>query len=135
MIGLRLHKIPLALIPLYVMSVPAGPPAPAEDYIEERIDLSEYLAPHPTKTFLIRVDGDSMIDAGICPGDLLVVERSSEACNGDIVIALINGQFTVKELRRLPNRLWLVSANKNLPPARHEPFSIWGIVKFAIHKV
>jgi len=120
---------------LFAMKISAGPPAPAEDYVEDRIDLSEYLTPRPEKSFLVRVEGESMIDAGINPGDLLVVERDIEPKNGDVVIAQIAGQFTVKRFRCCSGSLWLVPANSSYPPPKHEDFSVWGIVKYSIHKL
>jgi DNA polymerase V len=122
-------------LPLFSMSVPAGPPSPAEDYVEDRLDLAEYLTPHPETSFLIRVEGESMIDAGINHGDLLVVERGKEARNGDVVIALIADQFTVKRFRRYRGNLWLVPANKDYPQPKLQDFTVWGIVRYAIHKL
>jgi DNA polymerase V len=116
------------------MKIAAGPPSPNEDSIEDRIDLTEYLIPRPEKSFLIRVEGESMIDAGVFPDDLLVVERADEAQNGDVVVALIGGRFTVKRFQRHGDRLRLVSANKERPESRHEDFSVWGIVRYCIHK-
>lgn len=116
------------------MAISAGPPTPAEDYIEDRIDLAEYLTPHPETSFLIRVEGESMLDAGIRPGDLLVVERSPEARNGDIVIALVAGQFTVKQFKSFRGSLSLVPANKLCPDPPHQEFAIWGVVRFVVHK-
>jgi len=121
-------------LPLFAMKIPAGPPALAEDYIEDRIDLSDYLAPHPDTSFLIRVEGESMVDAGIHPGDLLVVERGPEAKNGDIVIAQVGEQFTVKQFRRHRGNLWLVPANKDCLPTLQD-FSVWGVVRYSIHKL
>lgn len=118
------------------MNIPAGPPSPADDpHIEDRIDLTEYLAPHPDRSFLIRVEGESMIDLGIFPNDLLVVEREVEAKNGDVVVALISGEFTVKQFRRSRGSLCLVPANNNCPAFREQDFSIWGVVRFALHKL
>jgi DNA polymerase V len=122
-------------LPLFAMKIPAGPPATAEDYIEDRIDLTEYLTPHPETSFLVKVDGESMIEAGINHGDLLVVERDVEAKNGDVVVALIAGQFTVKRFRRYGGNLWLVPANKDYSEPKNEDFSVWGIVKYSIHKL
>lgn len=134
MIGLRPQTRRNITLPLFLMKVPAGPSASAEDYIEDRIDLSEYLAPRPERSFLIRVEGNSMVDAGIYPGDLLIVERESEASNGDVVIALIGGQFTVKLFRRHKGSLSLVQANKSLPDQPQQAFSVWGVVRYSIHK-
>lgn len=122
-------------LPLFAMKIPAGAPAPPEDYIEDRIDLSAYLTPHPDTSFLIRVEGESMIEAGIHPGDLLVVERGTEAKSGDVVIAQIGDQFTVKRFRRYRGNLWLVPANKDFPAPKLEDFSVWGVVRYSIHSL
>jgi DNA polymerase V len=117
------------------MRIPAGPPLSVEDHIEDRIDLTEYLIPRPERSFLIRVEGESMIDAGIFPDDLLVVERGNEAQNGDIVVALVGERFTVKRLCRNPGRLWLISANARQPDPEHEDFTVWGVVRYSIHRL
>lgn len=122
-------------LPLFAMKIPAGPPTPAEDYIEDRIDLSAYLTPRPDTSFLIRVEGESMVEAGIHPGDLLVVERGVDAKNGDVVIAQVGEQFTVKRFRRYRGNLWLIPANKDFPAPKLEDFSVWGVVRYAIHKL
>lgn len=85
-------------IPLYLESVSAGFPSPAQDYIEQTLDLNELCIKRPAATFFVRVQGDSMIEAGIYPQDILVVDRSVRAEHGDIVIASVDGEFTVKEL-------------------------------------
>lgn len=92
----RLH------IPLFVEHVSAGFPSPAQDYIEQTLDLNELCIKQPTATFFVRVDGDSMIEAGIYADDILVVDRSIQAEHGDIVIAGIHGELTVKELQLRP---------------------------------
>lgn len=122
-------------LPLIDMNIPAGPPTPAEHLIEDKIDLSAYLAPHPDTSFLIRVEGESMLEAGIHPGDLLVVERTLEPHNGDVVIAQVGDCFTVKRLRRARGNLWLVSANKDYPDPLQDDFTVWGVVRYSIHKV
>ncbi|CAI1496489.1 DNA polymerase V subunit UmuD [Serratia quinivorans] len=85
-------------IPLYADNVPAGFPSPAQDYIHARIDLNEYCISHPSATYFLIASGESMIEAGITDGSMLVVDRSIGACHGDIVIASIAGEFTVKRL-------------------------------------
>ena len=77
--------------PLFTCSVSAGFPSPAEDHVDRKLDLNELLVPHPAATFFVRVAGDSMINAGINNGDILVVDRSVEATNGKIIIAIVNG--------------------------------------------
>ena len=120
-------------LPLFSMPVSAGSPSPADDYVEERLDLARLLVKRPDSTFFVRVEGESMIDASVHPGDLLVVDRSVEARHKDIVIALVDNEFTVKVLYRRP-RLQLVSRNKNHPTNIDEPFQIWGVVLWVIHK-
>lgn len=89
-------------IPLFVEKVSAGFPSPAQDYIEQVLDLNELCIKHPAATFFVRVEGDSMIEAGINPDDILVVDRSITAEHGDIVIAGLHGELTVKELQLKP---------------------------------
>ena len=89
-------------IPLFLERISAGFPSPAQDYVEQSLDLNELCIKQPTATFFVRVEGDSMIEAGIHPGDILVVDRSIQAEQGDIVIASVHGEFTVKELQLKP---------------------------------
>lgn len=89
-------------IPLFLERVSAGFPSPAQDYIEQTLDLNELCIKHPAATFFVRVEGDSMIEAGIYPNDILVVDRSVRADHGDIVIAGFHGELTVKELELRP---------------------------------
>src|SRR5215216_3346423 len=97
-------------LPLFSMPVSAGSPKPADGYVEETLDLSRLLIRRPDATFFVRVEGESMVDAEIHPGDLLVVDRSIEPRHKDIVIAIIDGEFTVKVLHKKPD-LRLVSRN------------------------
>lgn len=85
-------------IPLFLERVSAGFPSPAQDFVEKTLDINELCIKHPAATFFVRVAGDCMVDAGIFPGDILVVDRSLRADHGDIVIAVLDGEFTVKEL-------------------------------------
>jgi len=85
-------------LPYFVTSISAGFPSPADDYIDKKLDLNEYLIENPSSTFYVRVEGDSMIGAGIYSGDILIVDRSLEAQNRKIVLAILNGEFTVKKL-------------------------------------
>jgi DNA polymerase V len=118
-------------------SVPAGFPSPASDYIERPLDLNAHLISHPSATFFIRARGESMIGAGIFNGDLLVVDRAFKVRNGDIVIAYINGDFTVKRLRMIQNRATLHADNPNYAPISltdHTDAEIWGVVTYVIKK-
>ena len=89
-------------IPLFSDAVPAGFPSPATDYCERKLDLNELYIQKPAATYFVRAQGDSMIDAGIFPGDVLVIDRSIDAAHGDIVIASVNGELTVKLLETKP---------------------------------
>lgn len=118
--------------------VSAGFPSPADDYREDGLDLNRHLVRHPAATFFVRASGDSMVDAGIRPGDILVVDRSLEPVRNSVVIAVVNGEFTVKHLVRSGKEIVLVPAN----PAYHSlkisegmDFEVWGVVTYVIHKV
>jgi DNA polymerase V len=124
--------------PLAGEAVPAGFPSPAEDYIEKSLDLNEYLAPRPEATFFVRVSGDSMIGAAIHHGDILVVDRSLTAVPGNVVIACVHGEFTVKRLRRTAIGLELAPENPDFAPLPLDPeteFEIWGVVRHVLHKL
>lgn len=123
-------------VPLYLNPVAAGLPAPTEDYIEGKIDLNRHLIKHPDSTFLVRVVGESMQDAGIHPRDLLVVDRALEAVSGKVVIAVVNGELTVKRLRKHRNKLWLMPENSDFQPIEIDEnveLHIWGVVTNVIH--
>ncbi len=104
-------------IPLFSDRISAGFPSPAQDYIEQTLDLNELCIKHPAATFFVRAEGDSMIDAGISPNDILVVDRSITAEHGDIVIAGIHGELTVKMLELRPFAR-LVPCNKAYQPIK-----------------
>lgn len=93
-------------MPMFTESVAAGFPSPATDYCESRLDLNDLCVKHPAATYFVRAQGDAMIDAGIYPGDVLVVDRSLTAKHGDIVIAALNGELTVKKLEQNPSYVW-----------------------------
>jgi DNA polymerase V len=131
----RIPGSPLPL-PLATESVAAGFPSPADDYIDIGIDLNEVLIRHPSSTFFLRVSGDSMTGAGIQHGDLLVVDRSLEARPGRIVVAVLDGAFTLKRLMRHQGRLRLEAANSAYPPLeldRCGDVQIWGVAIHVIH--
>ena len=120
-------------IPLLTDSVSAGFPSPADDYTEENIDLNEHLISNPFSTFFLRVKGDSMINAGIKDKDLIIVDKSLIAKPGDIVIAMIDGEFTIKRLSIKNNELYLKAENHNYPDFRfknHIDVQIWGVVRY-----
>lgn len=121
-------------LPLFIERVPCGFPSPAQDYIEDRLDLNKLVLRHPSATYFIRVSGDSMIEAGINHDDLLVVDRSLTAEHGDIVVAAVAGEFTVKELRTRP-ALQLVPRNPRYSPMvfhEAEELEIFGVVTFIL---
>ena len=123
---------------LYNEQIQAGFPSPAEDSPFEVLDLAEYLIPNPASTFLVRVTGDSMRDAGIFPGDVLIVDRSVEPSNGDVVVAAVDGDFTVKRLFQTLNSVELRPENKQFPLIRVEgetELVVWGVVKRVIHNL
>lgn len=126
------QKIPL---PLYAHKVVAGFPSPAEDYVEARLDLNEKLVRNKEATFLLSVQGDSMKDAGILDGDILVVDKSIDPQDGKIVIAALDGELTVKRLSIKSTGTWLVPENDNYPPIAVKEESdivIWGVVTATI---
>jgi len=125
-------------LPLAGESVAAGFPSPADDYIDVGIDLNDTLIRHPSSTFFLRVSGDSMTGAGIQHGDLLVVDRSLEARPGQIVVAVLDGAFTLKRLVRHRGRLRLEAANSAYPPLElHQcgDVQIWGVAIHVIHSL
>ena len=123
-------------VPLYLNPIAAGFPSPTEDYIEGKIDLNRHLVKHPESTFLVRVTGESMQNAGIHSHDLLVVDQAIEPTSGKIIIAVINGELTVKRLRKHRNKLWLMPENPDYQPIEIDEnidFHIWGVVTNVIH--
>jgi DNA polymerase V len=121
--------------PLFMTSISAGFPSPAESYIEGHLDLNRYLIKHPVATFYVRVSGDSMAGAGIQPGSILVVDRAVEADDGDIVIARIGDELCVKRLRLRRGRIWLVPESDKYQPIEvieSMDFEVWGRVMHAI---
>ena len=124
--------------PLYQQPVAAGFPSPAEDHIDSRLDLNRQYIKNPAATFYVRVDGNSMIGAGIHSGDLLIVDRSIEPVPGKVVIAVINGEHTVKRLRREGDRILLVAENIDYAPivvSELQELYIWGVVTEVIHSL
>ncbi|MBN2100493.1 translesion error-prone DNA polymerase V autoproteolytic subunit [Candidatus Dojkabacteria bacterium] len=121
---------------LYSSPVSAGFPSPADDFIDKSLDISELLIKHPDATFFVRAEGYSMINAGIHPGDLLVVDRSLQPQNNSIVIACVDGEFTVKRLHKKDNALFLEPQNPKYKPTQitdSTEVEIWGVVVHVIH--
>jgi len=124
-------------IPFFSSRVQAGFPSPADDHLEDSLDLNKYLIHHEESTFFVRAQGDSMLGAGIYPGDILVVDKSLDAKNGKIVIAVVDGEFTVKRLQRHQNKITLKSENpnyKDIDIKKENELTIWGVVTSVIHK-
>jgi DNA polymerase V len=125
-------------LPLYMVAVSAGLPSVADDYIEAQIDLNQHLIRNPMATFLVRATGESMIGAGIHSGDVLVVDRSLEPAQNKIVIAVLNGELTVKRIRYKSKRVYLMPENPDYPViAVNEGMDlmVWGVVTNVIHPV
>jgi DNA polymerase V len=121
---------------LFQQPVSAGFPSPADDFLEGPLELNSYLIKHPAATFFVRADGNSMLGAGIRSGDLLIVDRSLEAKPGQIVIAALNGELTVKRLWLENNRLYLKAENSSYQPievTEPQELCIWGVVTSVIH--
>lgn len=121
-----------------IARVSAGFPSPALDYEKERIDLNEIVIKNPEATYYAKVDGDSMKETGIMDGDLLVVDKSIEAQDGQIAVCFLNGEFTLKRLKYFGKELWLIPENKAYVPIQVEEesdFRIWGVVTYVIKKM
>ncbi len=122
-------------LPLAESGIHAGFPSPAEDQITEHLDLNQLLVRHPAATFYGRVWGDSMIEEGIGPGDIVIIDRSLEPANGDLALCCIDGEFTLKRVRFERNRVWLIPANEMFDPILVTPereFTIWGVITYTI---
>ena len=125
-------------LPLFSARVAAGFPSPAEDHLESRLDLNQHLIRNPSSTFFVRAAGESMMEAGIYDRDLLIVDRSIEKRNRRVVIATLNGEFTVKRLVQDEEGIFLVAENPDfdsIPIRVDSDFSIWGVVTYVIHQV
>ena len=117
--------------------IKAGFPSPAQDYLTGTIDLNKELIRHRDTTFLARVSGNSLHEAGICDGDIIVIDKSLEARNGDFVVAFVDGEFTLKEFRLDDNAkcAWLIPHNKDYEPIKvteENQFMIWGVLTYTI---
>lgn len=116
----------------------AGFPSPAADYMQQAIDLNRELVKHPSATFYGRVVGDSMIDAGVSEGDILVIDRALEARDGDMAVCFVDGEFTLKHIYHTDFGLRLVPANSRYPEIEVREgvdFRMWGVVTYVIKKV
>jgi DNA polymerase V len=128
-------RVPL---PLFASRVPAGFPSPADDYVESRLDLNELLIQRREATYFLRVKGDSMQGAGIHPGDLIVVDRSINAQDGNVVVAEVDGELTIKRLRFSGGNPELHPENPAYAVMRFkegQELRIWGVVTSSVHSV
>ncbi len=124
-------------LPLFGSRIPAGFPSPADDYMELELDLNRHLIQHPAATFYAKVKGNSMQDAGIHDGDMLIVDRALEPKDQDVVVCILDGEFTVKRVAYRQGELYLLPANDAYKPIRvtkENAFQVWGVVAYVIHK-
>lgn len=137
---LQLHKIDISTsLPLKYADegIRAGFPSPAQDYLEQAIDLNKELIKHPASTFYGRVIGDSMRDEGIEEGDILIIDKSLELLDDDLAVCFIDGEFTVKRVRLETDAAWLVPSNPDYPlikVTKDNDFIVWSIVTYTIKK-
>ena len=135
---LKIYKAKRGLsMPLCPAEVAAGFPSPAEGDMDSGLDLNDLIIKHPAATFFVKVSGNSMIDAHIYPGDILVVDRAQQPSNRDIVVAIIDGEFTVKRLLKKGDTIILSPENSQFPSievSRDHDFQVWGKVTYVIHK-
>ena len=118
-------------VPLMAAPVAAGFPSPAEEHEDRPLDFNELLERNPASTFAVKAQGDSMVGAGIHDGDICVVDRSLKPVDGSIIVALVNGEFTMKRLRMRAGRVWLTPENINypdIPITEGTEFEIWGVI-------
>jgi DNA polymerase V len=133
-----MHHEHLPRYPLLSVPVPAGFPSPATDFTEDSLNLDDYLIEHQEATFFVRVTGNSMTGFGIHDGDLLVVDRSKTPADRQIIIAVIDGAFTVKQLCRIPDGVLLRShgsGHGDILVSEEQELTVWGVVRWAIHRV
>jgi DNA polymerase V len=123
---------------LFLVPVSAGYPSPADDYLDSALDLNQHLIKHPAATFFVRVAGESMREAGIHSGDVLIVDRALPPSDGSVVIAAVNGELTVKRLLKRHGTLLLMPENQQYPPlpiTETTAFEVWGVVTYVIHQL
>lgn len=141
MAQLSIHEIAQDTVPaiqFFDQQIQAGFPSPVQGSYGDAIDLNRELIDNPVATFCARVIGDSMIDAGINAGDILIIDRSRKATDGSIAVCYIDGEFTVKRLQIREDGVFLVPANKNFPEIKvpeESDFVVWGIVSHIIHRM
>jgi DNA polymerase V len=129
----RSHALPFVL-----SHVHAGFPSPADDYAEHTLHLDSLVIQHPAASFYVKVSGDSMRDAGISEGDILVVDQALEATHNTVIVAMLNGEFTIKRLSLHNGQITLAPANPRYHPiliTEGMDFQVWGVVTYCIRRV
>lgn len=124
-------------LPLAINKIPAGFPSPADDYMEDRLDLNEKLIRNPSSTFFAKVSGHSMVDAGINDGDLIIIDKSLPPKDESILVCALNGEFTIKKLRKMGRDYYLMPENPGFEPillSEDNDFIVWGVVTYSIQK-
>lgn len=132
---LDLHIGPRQTVPLVGSSVTCGFPSPADDFMDRALDFNELLIQNPAATFAVRIAGESMTGAGIFPNDIAIVDRSLSPNDSAVVLALVDGEFTIKRYRRRGRRVWLQAENpafQDITLTEDTAFEIWGVVKHTI---
>ena len=122
----------------YLQGISAGFPSPAMDFVDISIDLNRHLIKHPSATFYGRVKGDSMKDAGITEGDLLIIDKSIEPTDGKIAVCYVDGEFTLKRIKIEKDEVWLMPANEKYKPivvTKDNDLRVWGVVTHIIKAV
>lgn len=117
--------------------VTAGFPSPAGDYLEQELNFKELFIKNESSTFFVQVSGNSMINAGIFDGDILVIDKSLDPCDNSILVCFIDGEFTIKRVNKIDGSFYLIPDNPQFKPIKideHADFRLWGVVTFAIHK-
>lgn len=125
-------------IPMAESGVHAGFPSPADDFLEGSLDLNKLVIRHPEATFFARVEGDSMKDEEITEGDILVVDKAVQPCDGCLAVSYIDGEFTLKRVRIEPDRILLVPANpayRTIEISPDNEFAVWGVVRWVIKSI
>jgi len=136
-VSLPIADAPVVNTPIFTSRVQAGFPSPADDYLEDQLDLNKHLIHHQEATFFVRAQGESMLNAGIHPGDILVVDKSLIAKSGKIVIAVVDGEFTVKRLHKYKGKITLKAENPDFDDIvinTGNELIIWGVVTSVIHQ-
>lgn len=126
------------LFPVMSHRIPAGFPSPADDHVQDRVDLNEHLILHRDASFILRVSGWSMLGAGIHDGDEIIVDRAIDPADGHVVVAVVDSELTVKRLRKSGKSVRLVAENPDFPDivfGEENELVIWGVVTRVLHKV